>query len=424
MAYKVLHLSSHDNGGAGRAAYGLHCNFKRSGHESCLVVQYKTRDEKDVIQAIPGLMHRIVNRLGRQFSRTRKAEFLKDYYFFNAEERATYFPTGDLLRLVPFKPDIIVAHWISGFINSRNLYELGKLTGATVCWYFLDAAPFTGGCHYFWECRHFLTHCRKCPAIRSDTEKDLAYLNFEHKLKFIQKSNIVPVAATNEYLRLIKESALFNGKRSKLIPLGIDELVFAPVDRKVLRRQMQLQVEMKIVLIAAGDLSEKRKGIALALQSLEILFSRLSDVDQKRIHVLVAGVATDELVSRIRFSYTALGYFREEKDLAGMYQVSDVYLCSSIEDAGPMMAMEAMMCGVPVVGFDMGVMPDLVKGNTGRRVDKGDVQALARSLHEVLFKTEDESHEMALACRQHALSMFDPRLQVERILDLHRENQL
>ena len=62
-----------------------------------------------------------------------------------------------------------------------------------------------------------------------------------------------------------------------------------------------------------------------------------------------------------------------------------MFLCPTMDDEGPMMVTESMMCGTPVVMFKVGIAGDLIReGESGYAVPAGDAVALARALSLVL----------------------------------------
>jgi glycosyltransferase involved in cell wall biosynthesis len=79
-----------------------------------------------------------------------------------------------------------------------------------------------------------------------------------------------------------------------------------------------------------------------------------------------------------------------------------------------MMINEAIMCGTPVVSFDMGVAPDLVHtGKTGYRAKLRDSQDLATGITEILTLSEDAYNRMSYNCRELGLKLCHPKVQVE-----------
>jgi len=85
----------------------------------------------------------------------------------------------------------------------------------------------------------------------------------------------------------------------------------------------------------------------------------------------------------------------------------------------PLVAMEAQAQGRPVVGTDVGGIPEIVQnGRTGRVVPLGDPPALATALDETL-RNPDRAAQWGQAGRQRVLEEFHPRRHVRRLLDLY-----
>jgi glycosyltransferase involved in cell wall biosynthesis len=55
-----------------------------------------------------------------------------------------------------------------------------------------------------------------------------------------------------------------------------------------------------------------------------------------------------------------LGYVSDEKTIVNIYNSADVFVLPSLEDNLPNTIMEAMACGVPCVGFNVGGIPEMI----------------------------------------------------------------
>jgi glycosyltransferase involved in cell wall biosynthesis len=125
--------------------------------------------------------------------------------------------------------------------------------------------------------------------------------------------------------------------------------------------------------------------------------------------LLIAGHNSQDLKHKLPFPVHDLGHLSEEARLATAYRAADVFVCPSVEDAGPMMIPEAMLCGTPVVAFNTGGAPDLVvTGKTGFLAQLGDTAHLARGLLQVL--ASPDITKMAQAAAQTALRLHEPAL--------------
>jgi len=410
----VLLINTQDQGGAARAVHSLHQNLRSYGHNSKLLIKRKTVSKEDIVQCPPpSLLKRVWNR-ARTALTFRNPEPDPEYCFFNALERRNYISTELLLKQVPFKPDLIIVNWISQFINARNLYELNRITGAPVLWYLMDMAPLTGGCHYAWDCHGYINRCGSCPALYSTNAKDIAYQNFKEKLHYIRQTDLVVVLASHWIAQKVEQSALFVGKRKEHIMIGIDSDVFSTSDKSIGRTVFNLPMDRKIILLDASSIRQARKGVEHMVEALGILAASLTDSMKGKVFLVIAGQDDNNTFKDVCFPHKSIGFLSDDRLLALAYQSADIFVCPSIEDSGPMMINEAIMCGTPVVAFNMGVAPDLVyNGKTGYRAKLKDSEDLAKGIAGILNLNNDEYTEMSRNCRQLGLELCSPKVQVE-----------
>jgi glycosyltransferase involved in cell wall biosynthesis len=406
----ILHLSTNDIGGAGKAAYRLHQNLLALGLNSEMMVMTRKTRNSDVISFCgEWSFSKIRSNVGKYLLKLRT----DPKYYFQNHSISSFKKNTDLYSKLPFKPDIIVAHWISNFVTIENLYQLSLCTGAPVVWYLMDMAPLTGGCHYAWDCKGYMNQCGKCPALYSDQQYDLSHKNWQKKRDFAQKMHLIIVSATGWLTKQAKKATVFNGKRIEQIMLGVDAEIFKPVPRDVARKKLKLPLEQKIVFFGAQS-QEKRKGMSYLVEALRSLNKQLS-TDKERILFVTAGNISDiESFLINNFQHKHLGFLDGDKMLATVYQASDVFVCPSIEDSGPMMINESIMCGTPVVSFEMGVALDLVHtGKTGYRAELQNTVDLAKGIKYVLDLRSNEASNMSKQCRSIGTQLCHHQAQAE-----------
>jgi glycosyltransferase involved in cell wall biosynthesis len=221
----------------------------------------------------------------------------------------------------------------------------------------------------------------------------------------------------------VRASALFGNHRIERIGLPIDTSVFHTGDRMRARRELGIAGDRRVIFFGSSYLHEPRKGVDYLVEALRRLRSALEELPASlgqlsesghvlrkasEILLLMTGQHGDELKRRLPFAAHDLGYLRDERRLATAYRAADVFVCSSIEDAGPMMIPEAMLCGTPVVAFNMGGAPDLItSGQTGYLAGLRNASDLAIGVRQVLSSpTRDE---MGQAAARRALAGHEPR---------------
>jgi glycosyltransferase involved in cell wall biosynthesis len=100
---------------------------------------------------------------------------------------------------------------------------------------------------------------------------------------------------------------------------------------------------------------------------------------------------------------------------------SVVVLPSRAYENQPLSVLEALALGVPVVGTDIGGIPELLEdGVTGRVVPIDDPRALASGLEDVLA-SPDRAMEMGRAGREHVARHYSPAAHLERLSGAYEE---
>ena len=89
---------------------------------------------------------------------------------------------------------------------------------------------------------------------------------------------------------------------------------------------------------------------------------------------------------------------------------------SSIEDAGPMMVSEALACGTPVVGFDMGVVNNMViSGYNGYKAKLKDSEDLANGIMKI-FQLSSENYKTYSSNAVKQVEMYSTLDYAEKVL--------
>jgi peptidoglycan hydrolase CwlO-like protein len=117
----------------------------------------------------------------------------------------------------------------------------------------------------------------------------------------------------------------------------------------------------------------------------------------------------------------SLGSITSDLELSTIYSAADFFILPSLEDNLPNTILEAMSCGTPVIGFDVGGIPDLVKDRvTGRLVPYKDISQLAAAILECVFNPA-QVQQMGQTCRQVIEENYSLTTQAERYLSLYKD---
>lgn len=409
----ILNISAVINGGAGNYALQNHRLLLKLGYNSYLIIKTNTGKVIDHVITYPDLKwKRVIPKIQRMICKKilKAFRFDEKYLFYNKIERINCYSASTILKLLPRKPDVIFIYWVSGFVNAKLLSDLSKLTKAKIYVLLIDNAPLTGGCHYPWDCKGYQEECLSCPAIYNKFLKKLANRNLQFKKKNNPK-DITLIAATQSDFYRTKSSSLFKDTECIKITEVVDNELFKPSDnKKDLKKYFGIDENKKVLLIGATFLNERRKGMAELIQALQF-------VNNNEIFILVAGT-TD--LGTIEIDHKYIGYLSED-ELIKAYQAAHLFVCPSLEDSGPLMINQAIMCGTPVVAFNMGSATDLVRtGETGYLARHKDTADLAKGINYIISLNELEYAKMSENCRSLAMKLFSTPVfneQIEKLLN-------
>ena len=414
---KVLHFSFDDGrSGPARSAVRLHHGLKSLRVDLKMLVRKKHSQDPSIIQAAAGYEQpfaRIVQDYYIQFQRTSLTNtcFSLGYPGFSCDHE----------KIVQ-AADILVFHWIADFlspIETNNLLNLGK----PIVWVCHDMRAFTGGCHYTAGCRQFTEVCRVCPQLKVDPFH-VVEANFRDQLEIFRRNPITIVAPSRWMAQEARESAIFHEAPIKTIPYGLEENIFRLTDQKEARITLGLEPDSFVILLACSNAEEERKGLsyleALSYALLRDVSKKCGDDVKYKIIFLFIGTKTN-MLPHLAFPSKHLQFVQDDQQLQQAYAAADVLLHLSKEDNLPNMVLEAMACGVPVVGFDTGGVSDLiVDKKNGFLVPLGDIAALSARLSNVLLNSSMKA-AMGKASRILVETKFTLRHQAKAHVNLYED---
>jgi len=211
-----------------------------------------------------------------------------------------------------------------------------------------------------------------------------------------------------------------------VIPCGVDVERFQPRDKRRARLDLSLPAAAPILLFV-GRL-QPSKGIDILLRAAAEIRRQRPDV-----RVLVVGGGLDERderetaeLQRLQRLGAELGlhnvhYVRAQpqETLAKYYAAADVFVLPSHYESFGMVVLEAMACGTPVVGSDVGGLSHTIAdGESGLLVTPGDWRAFARAIARLLASPGLQG-AMRQAGPERARSFAWPRI-VQENLTLYR----
>jgi glycosyltransferase involved in cell wall biosynthesis len=408
---KVLHFSTYDRvGGAAIAAYRQHEALLRMGVESRMLVKIKVTDDAKVQVLKPSLelRHRLPRVLRRCFLKMVSPKSCTGQPF--SDDRSDN--GGRELEGLP-PHDIVNVHWTAGFIDQPALFrKLPSNTPVVITMHDMNA--FTGGCHYDMSCGRFTDQCGNCPQLKSGSKRDFSRATWSRKSRSYglwSASKIHFIADSHWLAQQARSSSLLSSFPVSVIHYGIDTNIFRPLGRTLARQALGIPIERNVLMFAADSLEDERKGGQYLYDALATIKAPLFLVTAGRGHPPV----------ECRMANLHLGNVDCENVMALAYSAADVFVIPSVQEAFGQTALEAAACGIPVIGFNVGGIPDIViNGETGILCEMKDVVALGEAIERLLMN-EKLRKEMGARARDHVEQNFTFQMQAGKYISLYEE---
>ena len=412
----IIHFNTYLSGGAAIAARRLHeklvrCNIASSfAHKPCA-------DSKGGATYRPlfpaGGLRELVYKL--MFKIPLKPS--PYYYFTNRPKSHELFSFPVTQYKSSFDPsklnaDIINLNWIAEWIDYPSFFA--SIPDAfPIVWTLHDMNPFTGGCHYSWECEKFKTGCHSCFQLNEKRNpKDLSFRFSKIKLAALRRKNIHVVADSTWLESQARASTIFeNVKSFQTIHYGLDTEIFRPKDKSLCRQLLGIPESAKVICFGAANIDDKRKGFALLKQAID----RAALVYP--VYCLLFGPQSEEPLPNAA-GYKSMGPLSSVELQTIVYSAADIFVIPSIFEAFGLTSLEAMACGVPVVGFNTGGIPDmLIPHKNGLLASPADARDLADKII-YMFDHPSERYEMGQNARNTVTENFSDSLQAEKYIRL------
>jgi glycosyltransferase involved in cell wall biosynthesis len=346
----------------------------------------------------PGLLTRCIRRWKRwkneQAVRGRK---LSTYV---SDQHAPY--TADDLRGLR-QPDVFNLHWTAGFLDWQSMLP-AMAAQAPLVWTLHDMSPFQGIWHYSPTPEDWTPALRRWDAQARAVKKGVLHALPEDRLVVVGPCRWIAAEAC--------KSELMGRFEVRHIPYGVDTGAFQPVGKHVARQALGLPVDAPLVGFAAEYVLDPRKGALKILEAMKGM--RTPDVASLFIGNIPRSWAIPPRTVH-------LGRVESARVMALFYNAVDVFVCPSLQDNLPNTVLESLACGTPVVAFDTGGLPDMVRpGSTGWLVPLGSTQGLTQMLDEV-FSAPSQLRRMSEVCREVAVREYALSVQAAAYTSLYVE---
>jgi glycosyltransferase involved in cell wall biosynthesis len=400
---KVAQINTHAIGGAAVVAKRLHLALLESGVGSSLLTRYGSGQTL--------LNHTFLSEAGFQYSLRKKisnsfllpaAKFLQNL---KSAPQLIGRPAGleifSVLQSVGDHPtfaalessDIIHLHWVSNFIDYGSFFR--RFVDKKFVWTLHDMNPFTGGCHHADGCQKFESVCEQCPQLHpvwANYAKVVQDAKIEG-LSSLSDDQLIVVSPSRWLAELSGRSAIMKRFKHVVVPNPSFKIPSDVSRQRSVREALGLSTTKKIILFASDNLTNARKGIQYLFEAVKAL-RRNDEVQLVGIGHAAGRQAGLDIIYPGTVSEVGL--------LSKYYSNADIFVTPSVAENSPLVVIEALTCGTPVVASRVGGIPDLVHEGNGILFSVKSASELTRSIEGALFEKKfDRTQISEEAQRRH-----------------------
>jgi glycosyltransferase involved in cell wall biosynthesis len=315
------------------------------------------------------------------------------------------------------RPDVINVHNLHGAAWQGwqpDFLEVCMRHAPTI-WTLHDMWSFTGRCAYNYDCPKFIAGCNsECPTPTEypELQPDQIETSWRQRQRVFRNHPALVGVTPSNWLRNEALSGFWSDRKLEVIPNGLPLQLYKPMDRTVAREALGLPLDQPILMLAAADLSGRRKGGELIAQA----FQSWSGPPVTLMTVGKGGVEVhNKLVRTI-----SLGYIDHERTKVLAYNAASLLIHAAPLDNLPNVIAESLACGMPVVAFETGGVPEMVvRDVTGWTANPISGESLGQTTRDALVRLIKT--DLRESCRAFAERHYGDRLQAERYLQLFGE---
>lgn len=398
---RVLHINTSDTGGAGKAVIRLMNGLLDTNIANDLLVLYNYQQHPHIHKFSPDtntlfkkLQFSLKYRLHQYSQKKALNGKNQDYEVFSFPESLYNIPSHPLFQ----QADIIHLHWVAGFVDYPSFF---RHCNKPIVWTLHDLNPFTGGFHYEGD---YLNNKEEYAQLDNKIRNT--------KYKSLKNTHNLQVISPSSWMQEVAQKKnFFNRFQQSHIPNGINLNVYKPLDKAKARKKLGLPDNKRVLIFLAENINNKRKGF-------ELLSKALKHVAPEGNLILLVG--NHHNIS-LDFPHHKLNYIDNDHRIAETYACADACIVPSLEDNLPNTMLESLACGIPVVAFDTGGIPDMVVPyETGLLASEKNHKMLGEKINEILHDPQLRA-TLGQNARKKALTEFSIDLQTKSYIEIYQQ---
>ncbi len=231
----------------------------------------------------------------------------------------------------------------------------------------------------------------------------------------IEKSDAV--TSVSESLAKQTQEMIETVKPISVIYNFVNEKEYYPYEALLMKQQFNIKPEEKVIIHISNF--RKVKRVPDIIQT----FYKINKQTLTKLLLIGDGPEysnAKKLVKELNLEDHVL-FLGKQNNISDLLAISDLLLLLSEKESFGLVLLEAMACGVPCIGTDVGGIPEvIVHGETGFIVDKGDTDAAAAHALSMLTDS-DYQKQLSVAAIRSVKERFQSEIILEQYINLYKD---
>ncbi|MFA7578283.1 MAG: glycosyltransferase, partial [Candidatus Muiribacteriota bacterium] len=233
---------------------------------------------------------------------------------------------------------------------------------------------------------------------------------FEIKKQSIQNSNFEVIVASKWMKEKVSQSPIFKGKKINIIPFGINQKVFKPINKDNVKKELGIPNDSFIITFRC-DYS--------GFKGMDYIDYVLKNIKTKK-NIYILAVANTYNIKIKNITCINFGWVKDNSLLSKIYGITDLFLAPSSADSFGMMVVEIMSCGVLPIVLEGTALPETVNspecGVSTKRIKKEYFKVV-----QYYIEHDEERNERSKKCLEFAKKNYNKDLYLNKIIKVYKE---
>ena len=240
----------------------------------------------------------------------------------------------------------------------------------------------------------------------------------------ISNSDLIVVNSNDIKNKVLKLTGVTPNKLIVISP-GIDYEKFYRMDRQQIenhKKDFNIGKDRTVLLFAGNAI--KRKGLDILVDALKLLRT----VQLSKIHLIICSEGpelnkTKNKIQDIKGIKDSVIFLKkmDQSELRILYNIASIFIFPSRDEPLGLVGLEAIACGTPVIGSNIGGIPEYINKNNGMLFEVNKSKELAKRIGSII---EDPNIVQSLTKNiDKRESDHDISVSVKRLIDIYYDMQ-